>query len=204
MVNAISMNVRQYLSGDTELDGYYKLTTLHIPVNEIALILIDVWADNPMSSFQERVDVNIKDYIVPLLDFCRDAGIKIIHAPHLQVKHKSKPRYTIHEAVFREGEKILGIKESTSDALTEYLKREGFTTILYAGYAVNLCVPFRPVGMFNMRNKRFKLILVRDCTLAIETKVTFANEGLKYAFINTIDRFFFTASLEDMDVIRAK
>ena len=46
--------------------------------------------------------------------------------------------------------------------------------LLYAGFAANICMQFRPYGTREMRHRGYNIILLRDCTTAIETPETLA------------------------------
>ena len=58
--------------------GYLDWT---IPVDQTALILVDVWDHHYLKDTEERAEVIIQNKIVPLLSACRKAGMPIIHAP---------------------------------------------------------------------------------------------------------------------------
>jgi len=44
--------------------------------------------------------------------------------------------------------------------------------LFYAGFAANICVPFKDYGMRAMKDRGYEIILIRDCTTAIETADT--------------------------------
>ena len=53
---------------------------------QCALILLDVWSMNALG--QERYDQVTRDYIKPVLEACREAGILVVHAPAPDVADK--------------------------------------------------------------------------------------------------------------------
>lgn len=61
---------------------------------------------------------------------------------------------------------------ATGSQLHRLLKDRGILHLFYAGFATNICVPFRDYGMRAFRKRGYNLILLRDCTTAIETHDT--------------------------------
>jgi len=59
--------------------------------------------------------------------------------------------------------------------------------LLYAGFAANMCVLYRDYGMRAMRDRGYNVILLRDCTTAIEAHETLDDELLTKAAILEIE-----------------
>ncbi|MCI0625842.1 MAG: isochorismatase family protein [Acidobacteria bacterium] len=60
--------------------GYASLDW-SIPLSQAALVLVDVWQRHYLKDTELRGEEIIGDKLVPLLAACRDAGMKIVHAP---------------------------------------------------------------------------------------------------------------------------
>ncbi len=60
----------------------------------------------------------------------------------------------------------------TGDDLHDLLHQRGILYLFYVGFAANICVPFKSYGMRAMKDRGYEIILVRDCTTAIETEDT--------------------------------
>jgi nicotinamidase-related amidase len=60
-----------------------------LPVEQTALLLIDLWNVHHIQSWIERAEAMTRDVIVPLIDTARATGLAIIHAPapQIAVKH---------------------------------------------------------------------------------------------------------------------
>lgn len=52
-----------------------------IPLDQTALVLVDVWAHHYLKDTEARAEEIIRGKILPLLDACRKAGMRLIHAP---------------------------------------------------------------------------------------------------------------------------
>ena len=56
-------------------------------------------------------------------------------------------------------------------------------TLLYAGFAANMCVPHRDYGMRAMGKRGYDVVLIEDCTTAIEVADTLEGMALTKAAI---------------------
>jgi nicotinamidase-related amidase len=165
---------------DTELDSRYVFHDSIVDLNQTALLLIDVWENHPNDGWLERARENMTTHLRPLLQLARTNGMTILHAPHLRAT--AKWVQPMPGEINLDKERL-----TTSLALHEYLRKRGITTLLYAGYASNWCVLHRPVGIIQMHQLGYRIILVRDCTIAIETPETLDGEWVNKATINTFE-----------------
>lgn len=53
----------------------------NLPVQEIALVLVDCWPGFPNESYRARSEKICKTKIKPVLEKCREIGIAVVHAP---------------------------------------------------------------------------------------------------------------------------
>ncbi len=60
----------------------------------------------------------------------------------------------------------------TGDQLHRLLSHRKILYLFYAGFAANMCVPFRDYGMRAMKNRGYEIALIRNCTTAIEVADT--------------------------------
>lgn len=143
----------------TEKDGQYICQTLEFETSELALILIDVWADHPNKGFAARADENIRTKLLPLVQAARAHGILVVHCPH---GHPTNPlvKPLPTEPVFNgPGEKM---------RLVKTLQQRGTKYLLYAGYTSNICILVRPTGIIEMSREGYEIVFARDASLAIE------------------------------------
>ena len=68
----------------------YATVDWQIPVQQAAVVLVDVWDRHYLKDTQARAETIIREKIAPLLDVCREAGLQLIHAP-------SPPQATPHD-----------------------------------------------------------------------------------------------------------
>jgi len=197
----------------------HRETTLRIPSEQAALVLVDVWDIHPIISHLERTDAITAMKIKPTLEAARAAGLTIVHAPSPPVARKypqwtryasdddlwpesSEPDWPPAEFVRREGpyarfarpperlqeqweerlkeRRIAAPVEPIADdfvvatgaQLHRLCKDRQILHLFYVGFATNVCIPFRDYGLRAFRKRGYNLILLRDCTTAIETHDT--------------------------------
>jgi nicotinamidase-related amidase len=52
-----------------------------LPLNQAALVLVDIWDHHYLKDTEARAEAVIDEKLVPLLKGCREAGMTIVHAP---------------------------------------------------------------------------------------------------------------------------
>ena len=146
-------------SPKTERDAHHIYRTLELPISELALILIDVWADHPVKGWVERADENIRTKLLPLVQAAREHGVLVVHCPH--------GRSTNPLLAPLPDEPVLD-DPASGMSLVKALRQRGVNYLLYAGYSSNMCVLTRPTGIIEMARHGYEIIFVRDASLAIE------------------------------------
>jgi nicotinamidase-related amidase len=76
---------------------------------------------------------------------------------------------------------------SGAEMLHRILKEKKKTTLIYAGFATNMCLLRKSGGIESMQQKGYLPILLRDATVASEIAETHENQGMTQAFINQIE-----------------
>ena len=146
----------------------------HAPITleNSAILFIDVWAEAPIEYWETNASEHLQELwlnwwneeviprtgnkILPLLEFARENGIAVVFVNGAGWKLASELRAHKFDEV---------ITRSPND-LDEYLKGRGINTILYAGYATNVCILSRPTGMRAMNGLGYNVVLIEDCALS--------------------------------------
>ncbi len=79
-----------------------------------------------------------------------------------------RDRIIVPEAAPKGDDRVI----ANGEALHGLLARRGGLFLFYVGFAANMCVPFRDYGMRAMKDRGYEIILVEDCTTAIEVEDT--------------------------------
>jgi len=76
---------------------------------------------------------------------------------------------------------------ATGAQLHRLCRHEQIVHLFYAGFAANMCVPGRDYGMRAFSRRGYNLVLLRDCTSAIEAATTFDDFTLTEAAILEVE-----------------
>jgi len=165
---------------DTEYDGKYVQRTIEVPISQLALILIDVWAEHPNDGWAERERENIETKLAPLVDTARKHGLLIVHSPHGRA---------IHPLVSPLSSEIVVDGPDEQEELVRVLKKRRIQFLLYAGYATQMCVLHRPTAIIEMAKRGWadRIILVRDATIAVEAPWSLEEELTKKVAIYMVE-----------------
>lgn len=230
----------------TESNNHAVEATMAVPIEQAALVLVDVWNFHPNKSNMERGMEVTRSRIAPLLPDARAVGLTIVHAPDLSVARKypqwgayarddddngvgTYPRWgwlrwdepadrsddrnsssdtwppkkfkqrlgefeAFHRPVGAVGEWAMAHPPSrlidpaieiVSDdviigrgiELQRLCADRGILHLIYAGFATNMCLQYKDYGVRAFADRGYNVILLRDCTTAMESHDTVATEG---------------------------
>ena len=67
----------------------YAHVTRQLPMDQTALIALDIWDRDLLADMRRRDDEVTRERIVPVIRSCRKAGLQIIHAPTMEIATRS-------------------------------------------------------------------------------------------------------------------
>lgn len=76
---------------------------------------------------------------------------------------------------------------ATGPQLHRLCRHEGVMHLFYCGFAANMCVPARDYGMRAFNRRGYNVVLLRDCTTAIEAATTFEGFALTEGAIMEVE-----------------
>jgi nicotinamidase-related amidase len=190
----VTINVRGLKPSDriesrSNSDLEYYFSQERINISRTALILLDTWEAHDNNTYERRMRLNVEEKIRPLLMSARENGILVVYAP--SGEKISKAIYPLSNEYIFETEFNYDIYGNQYDLIAEefsdYLRQKGITTLIYAGYATNVCLLLKATGVVPMARKGFKIYVVSDATVAMEGPETIEGEWSRVATINTIE-----------------
>lgn len=178
----------RYISYDGNASTYLLTTELYAegnyPVVSSALILVDVWDSLiPNKRFYERADM-VMPNMLSVLESARANDMLVIHA------FEGYPEAKAVEST----DKSEPIVSDTLE-LDSILRQGNITTLFYMGFATNLCVIEKPYGIRKMHELGYKIILIRDCTAAVEYPDTADDECATRSAIRRIEYLYGRSTL---------
>lgn len=165
---------------DTEADNATREETHTLSLDRSVLVLIDVWASHPNDGWVERAKPVTAGKIAPVVDAAHTAGLQVVHAPYTM---PIDPAITIGDGDVNADD--AGLSEPA--AFDRWLKASGIDTLIYAGYASNWCVTHRPIGMMEMKRRGYKIIFIRDASIAFETAESLDGEWMHRSVVNWVE-----------------
>ena len=90
------------------------------------------------------------------------------YEPMEEVRLKMAPLTFHPKVVPLSGEPVI----ANGEELHQYCKNNQILFLIYAGFNTNACIINRDYGTIRMRDKGYRIILVRDCTTGMESKET--------------------------------
>jgi hypothetical protein len=156
---------------------------------ESALIVMDPW-ENPGDNFlRVHNDIIFKDYLLPLINKMIDKNFTIIiltNKPSKDISYDSAVYIEIQKLIDLNHANLIYHDDYSPEKFIEYLTNKGINTLIYSGFASNMCIINRPLGMVRMQQAaKFRLFFVPEASGAVEVNATW-EEGEIHKIITLI------------------
>jgi nicotinamidase-related amidase len=139
---------------------------IHAPSPEIAVTSPN-WV-----RIQTKEQVFPKPDEWPPADFRSSTGpykpFAMPYEPGEEVRNKMPPLTFHPKVVPLTGEPVI----ANGEELHQYCRKNKKLFLLYAGFNTNACIINRNYGTIRMRDRGYRIILIRDCTTGMESKET--------------------------------
>ena len=167
------------------------LLTRTIHPGRTALIIMDPWVDMAaaeMNAFFGRVT---ESRILPLAE----AAIRRGHPIIILTNDPKKVNYNtrIHSGLraFAEaGDATVVYHQDADDRqFASLLRSKGIQSLIYVGFASNMCVMGRPMGMIPMKHQGFDIFFVPEASAAVELPGTWENQSIHDATTSIVSQW---------------
>jgi hypothetical protein len=145
-----------------------------IDPNTAAIVVMDPWIDMASDHLNEYYGRILDSHVAPLVNEGLDRGHRIIvltNDPKV-VKYNTKIDPKLAALVADGKATLLYHQDLDDDLFAEYLHKAGVNTLIYVGFASNMCVIGRRMGMIPMVQQGFKTYFVPEASAAVETEGT--------------------------------
>lgn len=139
-----------------------------------AIVVMDPWIDMASDHLNEYYGRILESHVAPLVDkgLARGHRIFVLTNDPKGVKYNTKI-YPKFAALVADGKATLLYHQNLDDDLfAESLRKAGVNTLIYTGFASNMCVIGRRMGMIPMVQQGFKTYFVPEASAAVETEGT--------------------------------
>jgi nicotinamidase-related amidase len=149
--------------------------------NKTALIVMDPWEDSGSSFLNDYYEPVTRKKLIPLINKSINLGIPVVvltNSPLESADYSNKVAPEI-ENLAKQGKLSIIYHQSTdSKRFSEWLRSMGIDTLIYSGFASNMCVIGRDLGMIPMQLKGFRLFFVPEASAAVEFQDSWKNGAL--------------------------
>jgi nicotinamidase-related amidase len=170
----LRLQVRKQTHEERQESGESITASIDLDTAATATIIIDAW-----KMLGDRVAVNVSDKLAPTLTALRLSGMAILHAAHDREVHALVQPLA--------GETEIQGEFHDTNMLASVLSDAGICNLIYLGYFSNMCVLRRSIGMLEMHKRGFNTILVRDASLAKESKDSMVGEWFHRATVHFVE-----------------
>jgi nicotinamidase-related amidase len=92
------------------------------------------------------------------------------------------------------------VQVATTEGFDRWLQERGITTLLYSGFATNLCILESPAAMKPMRDRGYRCVILREATMAVEFPDTLERLLQTRAALQYIEAWVgYSASVEELE-----
>ena len=151
-----------------------------IDPSRTAIVVMDPWIDMASEFLNEYYGKITKSRLLPLIYRARNTGHQII----ILTNDPSKVHYNTEIdrellAMVDDCQVHLIYHQSrNTSSFANFLKERNINTLIYTGYASNICIIGRSMGMIQMKNYGFRLFFVPEASAAVETAASWENGAI--------------------------
>jgi nicotinamidase-related amidase len=171
-------------------ENTYRLQrTIH--PNKTAIIIMDPWVDMASEHLNKYYGKIAKSRIMPLVYQAIERGHPIIvftNDPDI-VDHNTKIHPELAALAAMGKANMLYHQDLDDDAFADHLRLKGVDSLIYTGFASNMCVIGRRTGMIPMVHHGFRLFFVPQASAAVEYPDTWENQSIHQATTKIISQW---------------
>lgn len=142
-----------------------------IDTGRTALIVMDPWEDCGSPAINECFGPVVEERLLPLVEKSLALGIPVIvltNSPLGGIDYGAKIHPEIEKLAESKAVHVVHHQETDSVEFAEWLRGMSVDTLIYSGFASNMCVIGRDLGMIPMRLKGFRMFFVPEASAAVE------------------------------------
>ena len=179
-------------------EGLY-LFNRTIDPNGVAVVIMDPWRDMPSEHLNEYNGNIIESHILPFVNRALSRGHPIIVLTNdpKSVKYNTKIHSELQTLVENGNVRMMFHQELDDECFAAYLHSNGIKSIVYTGFASNVCVLGRKTGMISMKSQGFQIFFMPEASAAMEFADTWDEQPIHDATTKIISQW--VAEIIDFD-----
>lgn len=152
-----------------------------------AIVVMDPWIDMASKHLNDYFGRIAGSRVVPLVKKGLQRGHRVIvltNDPGIRYNTKIHPELAV---LVEAGQAtLLYHQDLDDDQFAEHLRKDGINALIYTGFASNMCVIGRRMGMIPMVQQGFKTFFVPEASAAVETEETWETGAVHRETTNII------------------
>lgn len=169
LIPKIKAGKRYFEAGENTYDNVRAINSV-----SSALVVMDPWEDAGSEFLNEYYTPIYRRSILPLVKQALDLSITVIvltNDPKKNYADYGGAVYPeLHDMAEQKKINILFHQDFDDDTFAKLLRKNSIDTLIYSGFASNMCVIGRPMGMIHMLTHGFRLLFVPEASAAVEFK----------------------------------
>jgi nicotinamidase-related amidase len=167
--------------------GYYKVSegvysfTRSISNTKSALIVMDPRADSGSNFLTSYYEKTFQTSLLPLVKKAIALGIPVLiltNSPDIDIAYSSKIHPELEKLSDQGLVEIIFHQSTNSELFSQWLRGMSIDTLIYSGFASNMCLIGRDLGMIPMQIKGFRLFFVPEASAAVEFDDSWKDGGI--------------------------
>lgn len=156
-----------------------------------AIIIMDPWVDMTSAHLNEVFGQVTESRILPLVTQAIERGHPIIALTNdpTNLRNNTKIHPVLEELAANGQIEILYHQDFGDEQFAAYLHTKGIDTLIYTGFASNMCVIGRQMGMIPMIHQGFKIFFVPEASAAVEYPDTWENQSIHRATTQIVSQW---------------
>jgi nicotinamidase-related amidase len=170
-----------------------------IDPSHTAMVVMDPWIDMPSEFLNDYYMSVTKSRIIPLVKQALSLGHLIIILTNDPDKAMYNSKIDVElQTLVKQGKADLLFHQDLDDVgFADYCRSKGITSLIYTGFASNMCIIGRKMGMIYMGHQGFKIFFVPDASAAVEYADSWQDKSLHKATTKIISQWI--AEIVDYD-----
>ncbi|HLJ12681.1 MAG TPA: isochorismatase family protein [Planctomycetaceae bacterium] len=156
-----------------------------------AIVVMDPWIDMASDHLNQYYGRIAESHVVPLVNKGLERGHRIIVLTNdpAVVKYNTRIHPKLAALVADKRATLLYHQNFDDDQFADYLHKAGISTLIYTGFASNMCVIGRRMGMIPMVQQGFKTYFVPEASAAVEMEGTWESGSVHRETTNIISQW---------------
>jgi nicotinamidase-related amidase len=142
---------------------------------------MDPWADSGSNFLTSHFEKSLQTGVIPLVKKAIALGMPVLiltNSPGIDIAYSSKIHPELEKLTTQDHVYVIYHQTTNSELFSQWLRGMSIDTLIYSGFASNVCLIGRDLGMIPMQIKGFRLFFVPEASAAVEFDDSWNDGGI--------------------------